>query len=410
MDSFTKRQKQIIDFGNSEEFKALDAYFSRPSIFSALGVSRRENTHSNFLAWLLTPGPEKNNHGLGDLPLRKFLETISLACTLPHSRGKIFPELSAAIAAGTYSLSEITVEREKPLGDGRADIFIQGNIEFDGSKTLLIILIENKIKSSEHDSQTERYLKAVRASVSHPNIFLCIYLTPLLNRDYELRGKPDCKAQEFIQLNYQYLADYVIEPCKNSLPEGSIKRYLDEYLLALSLPETRQNKGDIIMAVNSEEKDLLARFWEKHKDLLTAVMLSIGDYVPLDDAEKEIVSKASEAIGNAVQRDLSRFSWEFSGKSGTDCSKRGLVQEVIAHFAITNPQITVSELCEKFSGAVTSLEDALTKSALCYNLSEEKLIRCADGKAAVYNQWHARNIGAFINQAKKLGYIIRSTE
>lgn len=410
MDSLLKRQKQIIEFGNSAEFKALDAYYAQPSIFSALGVSRHENTHSNFLAWLLTPRPEKNDHGLGDLPLRKFLETLTLACALPHSLGKIPLELSAPIATSAYSLSGITVEREKAIDAGRLDIYIGGQIKINGSVIPLTIVIENKIKSSEHDSQTARYLDSLRRSVSCSGLFLSVYLTPLPNRDYERLSGPTCEAKEFIELNYQYLANYVIEPCRNSVPEGSIKRYLDEYLLTLSLPETRQNKGDIVMAINKEERELLARFWEKHRDLLTAVMLSIGDCVPLEDNEAEIIQKASNVIGSAMQRDLSRYSLMLSNKQIYGLSKRGLVQEVITNYALNNPRITVSELCEKFTGAVLPLEIAKTKNAACYNLWEDKLIRCADGLAAVYNQWRADNIKRFISDAEKLGYIISSTE
>ncbi len=402
--------QQITDFNNSPEFKELDAYYSQPSIFSALGVSRHENTHSNFLAWLLSPRPEKNDHGLGTLPLRKFLNALIIACELPHSRNKISPQLSSAILTDDYKLYKTTVEREKSIGASRLDIYISGKIEFDDAQRSFAIIIENKVKSSEHDSQTVRYLEALRSSVPRPDIFLSVFLTPLPNRDYERLSAPTCEAKEYIELNYQYLADYVIEPCRNSLPDGSVKRYLDEYLLALSLPETRQNKGDIIMAVNSEERELLTRFWEKHRDLLTAVMLSIGDCVPLDDTEKEIVSIASEAIGNAVRRDLSRYSLILSNERIYGLSKRQLVQEVIANYALLNPRTTVSELCEKFPGAAAPLEVAKTKSAACYNLSDDKLIHCADGLAAVYNQWRADNIKRFIDNAQKLGYIISSTE
>ena len=409
MNSLSKLQKQIIDFGNSVEFKELDAYYSQPSIFSALGVSRHENTHSNFLAWLLTPKPEKNDHSLGDIPLRKFLETLALACALPHSAGKLSPELSGAITTGAYTLSNIVVEREKHIGVGRLDIYLEGNIAFDGSEYPLTLIIENKVKSREHDAQTGRYLEALRPPVLRPGIFLSVFLTPLPNREYERLGEPTCEAKEFIELNYQYLADYVIEPCRDTAPEGSVKRYLSEYLLALSLPETRQDKGEIIMAISKEERDLLARFWDKHKDLLTAAMLSIGDCVPLEDDEADVMQKASQALKDAVQRDLSRFSWQFSGGGGVSRSKRQLVQEVIAYYALVNPDLTVSELCEKFPGAVAPLEVAKTKSAACYNLSEDNLIKCADGYAAVYNQWHKNNIAAFIAHAEKLGYIISST-
>lgn len=316
MNSISARKKQIIDFGNSPEFKDLNEYYSRSSIFSALGVSRHENTHSNFLAWLLTPEPERNSHGLGDMPLRKFLETLVLACTLPHSTGKLPPDLSDAITTGAYGLSGITVEREKHIGVGRLDIYLKGTILFDNVERPLTLVIENKVKSSEHDAQTERYMEVLKPSISAQEIFIGVFLTPLANLEYESLDAPKCSAKDFIELNYQYLTDHVIEPCLNMAPEGNVKNYLSEYLLALSLPETRQDKGEIIMSISKEEKELLTKFWDRHKDLLTAVMLSIGDFVSLEDDEAEIVKKASSAIKNAVQRDLSRFSWEFSGAGG----------------------------------------------------------------------------------------------
>ena len=417
MDLFAKRQKQIIDFGNSDEFKALSAYYSRPSFFEALGVSRHENTHSNFIAWLLTPSSAANGHGLGDMPLRKFLEMLTLACSLPHARGKIPAELSAIIAAGTYSLSDITVEREKYIGPGRLDIYIEGKISFGDTEKPLVIVIENKIKSSEHDSQTKRYLKALRRSVSNESIFLSIFLTPLKNCEYEHLEASQCEAKEFIELNYQYLADYVIEPCRDSAPDGSVKRYLDEYLLTLSLPETRQDKGDIIMAVNKEERELLSRFWEKHKDLLTAVILSIGDYVPLEDAEKEIVSKAAKAIENAIQRDFRRFSWILSGVGNSDLPKNRLVLEIVTHYAETHMPLSLAELKQIFPdslqgtfGVITSLADAQPEKFKGYKrYYTEKPIMLSDGPCAVSNQWRANNIDEFIAAAEKLGYKISST-
>ena len=416
MNSLSKLQKQIIDFGNSVEFKELDAYYSQPSIFSALGVSRHENTHSNFLAWLLTPKPEKNDHSLGDTPLRKFLETLALACALPHSAGKLSPELSGAITTGAYTLSNIVVEREKHIGVGRLDIYLEGNISFDGSEYPLTLIIENKVKSHEHDAQTGRYLEALRPPVLRPGIFLSVFLTPLPNREYERLGKPTCEAKEFIELNYQYLADYVITPCRDTAPEGSVKRYLSEYLLALSLPETRQDKGEIIMAISKEERDLLARFWNKHKDLLTAAMLSIGDCSPLEDDEAEVMQKASKALKDAVQRDLSRFSWEFSG--GVNLPKSRLVLEIVTHYAAENGPLTLAKLKEIFPdelqggtfGVVAPLPAAAPsnfKGHKRYYTDEAVIL--SDGPAAVCTQWRADNILKFIAHAEKLGYIISST-
>ena len=321
--SLALRQKQILDFVNSSEYKELDAFYSQSSLFNALGVSRHENTHSNFIAWLLTPRPEKNNHGLGDTPLRKLLETLALVCwSLPHSIGKLPPNVSNAIISGGYTLSDISVEREKHISVGRLDIYLEGTIAFDGESYPLRLAIENKIKSSEHDGQTGRYQEELQRTISRLGIYLGVYLSPLANREYEALNAPQCDAQEFIQLNYQYFADYVVVPCRDQATEG-IKRYLDEYLLALGLPELRQDKGDIIMAISKEERDLLARFWDKHKELLIAAMLSMADFDALDDVEHEIVKNASATLKNVVHRDMTRYTWDFQG-GGIQSSKGSL--------------------------------------------------------------------------------------
>ena len=418
--SLAKRQKQILDFVNSAEYKDLCAFYSQSSLFGALGVSRHENTHSNFIAWLLTPSPEKNDHGLGDMALRKLLEALALVCgSLPHSRGKLSPNVSNAIISGGYALSDIAVEREKHIGAGRLDIYVEGNIAFDGEIHPLQLAIENKIKSNERDGQTERYREALWGSVSRPEICLGIYLTPLANREYEALGTPECDAKDFIQLNYQYLADQVITPCRDFANAENIKRYLDEYLLALGLPEFRQNKGDIIMATSKEERDLLARFWEKHKDLLTAAILSMADSDALDDAEHEIIVNASAALKAAVQRDMARYAWSYQGKSGgQNLSKNRLPVDIVRHYAAEHSQATLGALKEIFpdmllSGKLNAVESL--DAAHPDNFGGHKRyyvdepVEAYNGQIAVSNQWTADNIKGFIAAAEKAGYSISST-
>jgi len=407
-----KIAKQIIDFHNSEEFKNLNAFYSQPSIFSALGVSRHENTHSNFIAWLLTPAPEKNNHGLGDFPLRKFLETLALiSVSLPHATGKITPGLANAIISGGYSISYVSVEREKHIGVGRLDIYIHGIIKFDTSEFPLTVVIENKIRSSEHDSQTILYQKALKQAVSPSEILLGVFLTPLNNREYESLDSPECESKEFMQLNYQYLADFVISPCRDQAPEGNVKRYLDEYLLALGLPELRQDKGDIIMAISKEERALLSRFWNEHKELLIAAMISMSDSDTLDDYEREIIKNASQTLSNAALR----YNWKFSNDAGnTDLPKSRLVLEVITHYVQTHKASTINELRTKFPDSIQGSFGVFTPLDLAdasnfkghKRYYTDKPITLPDGDIAVCNQWHKDNIINFISAVEKLGYVI----
>ncbi len=416
MSALSQRQKQILDFGNSPETKELEVYYAKPSIFSALGVSRHENTHSNFIAWLLTPKPVKNDHGLGDMPLRKLLETLAFICSsMPHAKGKLPLETANAIIAGAYTLSDIRVEREKYIGNGRLDIYLEGTIVIGDVPQPLRIVIENKVKSSEHDSQTGRYQEALKQSVSCPGIYLSVYLTPLNNREYERLESPECECKDFIQLNYQHLANLVITPSRDLASDERIKRYLDEYLHALGLPEIRQDKGDIIMAISKEEQDLLSRFWDKHKDLLMAALLSIGNYLPLEETEHKIVSEASQTLQNAVQRDLTRYTWKSLGKAGKNLPKSRLVLEIVTHYVNNHRSIALAELKMVFPdelqggtfGVVAPLDAANAKDPARYYIKE--VLNLSDGPVVVCNQWRVDNIQVFIESAQKHGYTIGST-
>jgi hypothetical protein len=55
------------------DFEKLELAMREPDIFRALAIERQEIRHSNFFAFLLDPG---ENHGLGDILLRKFLRDI----------------------------------------------------------------------------------------------------------------------------------------------------------------------------------------------------------------------------------------------------------------------------------------------------------------------------------------------
>ncbi len=368
--------------------------------------------------------PKQCGYGLGDLPVRKLLGTLAYICSVfPHSLGKIAPSLSNVLIADDYTLSDIAVERERYIvvergpyaGAGRLDIYLEGVIAYDNKKFPLKIVIENKVKSNEHDGQTKRYQTALRQAVSASEILLSVYLTPLSSRDYASLDVPTCDAKDFIQLNYQYLATGVLSAVK-SFAKDSVRRYLDEYLLALGLPELRQDKGDIIMSIGPDERDLLSRFWEKHKELLIAAMLSIADSDAISDEDRAIVKTASTTLSKL---DRTRYTWAFGKTGGAALAKGRLALEVITNYVHRNSPITLQELKTVFPDslmpgklctveALNAADKALFKNHQRY--FTDSPIELLDGNAAVCNQWHKDNIIAFIQLSEKLGYEISSTE
>lgn len=117
------------------------------NLFEILGVQRREEPHSDIIAWLINP---EETHGLGNVFLQEFIKKI-FNLELPFD-------------------SQIKVFRESQKGGDRPDIIVEGNN--------WLLIIENKIDSSENNSQTLRYANRWRKTGGiNKNVFL-VYLSP----------------------------------------------------------------------------------------------------------------------------------------------------------------------------------------------------------------------------------------
>ncbi len=128
--------KLIID---NHDLEALELMVSEFNIFEAIGVVRQEIRHSNFIAFLLNP---LNNHGLGDVFLKKFLISILLK----------FEILSLSpVDIDIANLQDVEVRREWR----NIDILIYS------SSNKLVCAIENKVDSDEIHNQLIKYRKTI---------------------------------------------------------------------------------------------------------------------------------------------------------------------------------------------------------------------------------------------------------
>ena len=117
---------------------------------AVLGVSRREEAHSNVLAWLLNP---KGNHMLDDFFLVDFLCTTN-------------PCMTEQIRNTDWSNTEVQREWHSVVDGetGALDILVLNeDAEF-------ACAIENKVFSGEHSGQLTRYRKALKAEYRGFNI------------------------------------------------------------------------------------------------------------------------------------------------------------------------------------------------------------------------------------------------
>jgi len=422
-----RRKQQILSLVNSAEFNQLESYYSLNSFFNILNISRKETVHSDFLVWLLDP---KSKHALNDYALKKLLETIILPINKAQESDKEnkFPaDLEDFIIAGNYKIAEATVTREKNTSDGFIDIYIEVELILpSNSKRNLQIIIENKVKSKEGSYQTSRYYKwAKDKDLTEDTQSIFVYLTPLSNVLFEQLTEPECDCKDYIQLNYQYIVDYVIEPVRKMRIPKEAEIFIDNYLRTLSYPslqlETKENeRGEIIMAIGEQERNLLRNFWEAHKELLIATITALRDDPEVPEDEREKLDEGLTAVIKVSSKDFSKYDFE-----GQQYAKNRLVHAVVKRYLGDHPDTTFAQLKEIFPDMMqgtkycvfmkkSEAEKVLADSGTARHfLKESEILETSDEQIAVSTQWGINklaefnsNINKFIRAAKELSYNI----
>ena len=146
-------RNEIIKFKNDVDSQRLDSYYSTKSYSEILGVSRKELSHSNFIAWLLN---DQESHNLSSYPIKKFLEILVISSKEKQSHQH--KELFDAIITDDLIINNLSVFTERAIEKvGRIDIYIEANISYSEKQQKLRIIIENKVATKEHSDQTKKY-------------------------------------------------------------------------------------------------------------------------------------------------------------------------------------------------------------------------------------------------------------
>lgn len=408
MDNLPKLREQIINLNNSDEFKQLSRYYKKKSFFNILGISRKENIHSYFLHWLLSPN---ESHEMDDYALRRLLELVVLVKNKLQSGNSEmqFPaDIEDVIICGGFTLDRIVCEREQiATANDRLDLFISFDLCYECMTRHLNIILENKVKSREGKEQTARYYRYGEI-LEGETIYL--FLSPLSNSEFERLSQPVCECKKFIGLNYQYLVDYILEPCLSECSTPDAKVFIEEYLRTLSQPSIQfedYDGGEIIMAVSAKERDLLLNFWENNKDLLTAALNALADNPELEQEERERIRESLGVVTKAGNRDYSTYSF-----NGETYNKRRLVLAVVKKYIEDKPDITCEKLKQAFGddrikvfATLLEAKEIVKRTGRKRNFLDESIV-LSDGEMVVSTEWGAGNIGLFIQIANNLGYLI----
>ena len=340
-----KTTKELIANAQiSKEYNELKKFYNTKSILQLVGKERDENVHSDMIAWLLDDSVE---HKLGLTPIRYFLRMLPISIDKEENmlaKEEYNNYLLSCFLNKDLNILNINIKREHMLGkDGKAytssqriDILIEITILINNEYKILPVIIENKVKSDEHDDQTISYKEWSDDTYSDSSKFfqpILIFLTP------KKQSKPN--EPSFIKISYQELVDRVIDPCLIICESNEAIFRLKDYLRTLTYTnfEKITEKGDIVMAMTKSEKDLLLKFKEENKDLLLAIREAIRE----DEKDSEIVEAIEEITSSIVSRNNDKYVYN------SNVYKKGhLVYQVIKDYVNKGLVKDLKELKSKF--------------------------------------------------------------
>ncbi|MCK4663597.1 MAG: PD-(D/E)XK nuclease family protein [Bacteroidales bacterium] len=212
-----------------------------PNFFSILNATKTEIRHSNFLAWLMSPN---ESHNLNTIFIKWFLKEI-------FSSEKI--DWANEFSLDSFNLHSIKIYREWQ----NIDILI---LHKD-----FVIVIENKVDSSEHSRQLKKYSKIVNDSFPKLNkAFVFLTIDGLNPKDEE-------DASQYISIDYgliKSLIEIILSVYKNSLSQR-IQYYIEDYLLVLNRYIMKEH----------ESVKLAQELYKNHKEAINFIIENIPDKI-----------------------------------------------------------------------------------------------------------------------------------
>ena len=366
----TEIRPLLTAFNLDPQNDAVKSFFERDNIWKILDIQRYEPSHSAFLVWFFSQKISQYPHLMYLLNL-----LVSKADDRILSNGwngtadmKAFVN---AILTGSYSiktvsvLPEVVINKLSVIPDSdRLDVFIccvlsiMDNSGNEQEKTLEII-IENKVDSIEGKEkvkdiskcpteyqrlhQTERYFYACskaldnrRKEKNSVDYQFFVFLTP---------DRTPCKSENYVLISYQDLVDYVFENyLKRNDVEANSRSLIEAYLHNLGNPFNK-NKKEII-AMDTEERNLLVDFYNRNKSLFEATIQAMILQATNDGDEESAKEFEKVAIGLKKAGKGSRF-YQING--GGRYTMPQVIEEYIKYkLDEGTPFISISPIKGKF--------------------------------------------------------------
>ncbi len=248
-------KEELQDFALNFDIKIVrplvNAGYDKYNVFDILNISRQELRHSDFLAFLLDP----NKSGyVGQQFLRNFL--IFLSKDIVPNKLDFFDMLYG-------NFEEVNVYREVAVKDGRIDILIELEIVRNEVQKI-VVAIENKVDSDQHDNQLEKYKKFLDSDKYKNYKKVPLYLTP---------NKADSKNEDWLEVDYSFIYS-ILNRVDIATADNTIKTLVDDYKKMI------RREFDIMDEKESELRKLALEIYtnEINRKIIDFIYDSIPDW------------------------------------------------------------------------------------------------------------------------------------
>jgi hypothetical protein len=264
------------------DFEQLEELAQPFNVFEVLGAVQQEVRHSNFLAWLLNPS---QNHGLGDYFLKRFLwKSTGVARDLGI-------QTLTPLEVDALDLTTIVARRE----------WMNIDVMLISQHERFVCAIENKIFSSEHSNQLERYEQACLHEYPDYRLHL-IYLNP---------SGTEPSSGQWVPIGYDVVRD-LVEGClkaRGSSVGGEVQVFLRHYSDMLRRHIMRESTiEELCQRIYTKHQQALNLLFEYRPDRQLEITRFLEDLVnanpnwELDVGTREVVHFAPRSWEPSEQR------------------------------------------------------------------------------------------------------------
>lgn len=435
-------KKRIAALYEDPIYMELDAYFNTTNIFNILQIERNETKHSAFIAWLLDP---KGSHGLGEKPLRKFLQMLAFH----GDNSSVENDMSCLLCNDSYiCLNNVNVATEYAIDmnekadneirglnhdkkfDKKIDILVSLDIKYeerelkedakpsnggykkeDYVSTIktrpLVVVVENKIYTKESENQTLIYYKWVdknkkdiTGNVGNEQCIIGVFLTP--------EGGRKCSADNlhpFVKLSYSdILVDFVEPLVKCNISERN-RNILSDYMMNLCQPWKADGKEEYILATSAYIKSKYNAFFKEERKKELELLLASVYYANIDSSRKDYLGQRSDKIKESESLFIGEqiSNGEFMNINDAYCKK--LLVDLWSRNHSLFTSILNSREDELYSEALNVHKDAYYVEFIDNNSNKKDLntkpVSKSDAVYLVFREWLDNNTQATLDDLRK---------